>query len=290
MSICYDDNLLQYKFSYFLVFSCIINIIIEKEGKDVRRKVALITGGATGIGNRTAKELAKRNYDIVITYVHSENAAKELVHQLQEDYQIKAKCYYSDVSVENDCKQLINIVNNDFDGVDVFVHNAGPYIHERKRMSEYSIDEWQYVMNGNLNSFFYLAKLVLPYMREQKWGRIITFGFDRSDSSPGWIYRSAFSAAKSGLTSLTKTLALEEAANGITVNMICPGDIIPDWKEKAITDAIEVEDASVPVGRPGTGEDIARVVYFLTKEQSSFITGAIIPVTGGKDVLGKIFK
>ena len=155
-------------------------------------------------------------------------------------------------------------------------------------MSEYSIQEWQYMINGNLNSFFYLAQYILPYMRKQKWGRMITFGFDRSDTAPGWIYRSAFAAAKSGLTSLTKTLALEEAGNGITVNMICPGDIIPTWKEKSIEEAKVVQDESVPVGRPGTGEDIARMVLFLSSDESSFITGSIIPVTGGKDVLGKI--
>lgn len=92
------------------------------------------------------------------------------------------------------------------------------------------------------------------------------------------------------MTSLTRTLAAEEATHGITVNMVCPGDIVGDWKEEEIRVAREEKDDTVPVGRPGTGEDIARVITFLCDEKSDFITGSIIPVTGGKDVLGKIYK
>ncbi len=82
---------------------------------------------------------------------------------------------------------------------------------------------------------------------------------------------------------------MEEAANGITVNMVCPGDIVPEWKERPISDARGESDGSTPVGRPGTGEDLSRVIAFLCKEDSDFITGSVIPVTGGKDVLGKVF-
>jgi 3-oxoacyl-[acyl-carrier protein] reductase len=127
-------------------------------------------------------------------------------------------------------------------------------------------------------------------MRENKWGRIVTIGFDRVEAASGWIYRSAFAAAKTGAASLTKSIALEEAGNGITANMVCPGDIIGEWKEKNIEDTTTVEYSASPVGRPGTGEDIARVISFLADEKSGFITGSIIPVTGGKDVLGKIYQ
>lgn len=157
-------------------------------------------------------------------------------------------------------------------------------------MGDYNISEWNYIINGNLNAVFYLSNLIIPSMRKRKWGRIITVGFDRVESAPGWIYRSAFAAAKSGLASLTKTIALEEAENGITANMVCPGDIVGEWKEKAIEDSLHTVDPTVPVGRPGTGEDVSRVISFLANEQSSFITGSIIPITGGKDVLGKIFR
>ncbi len=157
-------------------------------------------------------------------------------------------------------------------------------------MADYEIKEWDYLINGNLNAVFYLSNLLIPYMRKQKWGRIITVGFDRVESAPGWIYRSAFAAAKSGLASLTKTIALEEAEHGITANMVCPGDIIGEWKEREIMESLKEKDDSVPVGRPGTGEDVSRVISFLADENSSFITGSVIPVTGGKDVLGKVYR
>lgn len=257
----------------------------------MKRKVALITGGATGIGKRIAEELAEKRYDIVLTYVHSKEKAEKCVETIKNKYGIKAKCYKSDASIATDCLHLIKAIKNDFplSGVDIFIHNAGPYIRERKRMSEYSMNEWHYMINGNLNSFFYLGQLILPHMRQQQWGRIITFGFDRSETAPGWIYRSAYAAAKSGLSSLTKTLAQEEAENNITINMICPGDIIGGWKEQNIYEATQIKDSSIPIGRPGTGEDVARIVAFLCDESSSFITGTVISVTGGKDVLSKSY-
>ncbi|CAH0276657.1 3-oxoacyl-[acyl-carrier-protein] reductase FabG [Peribacillus sp. Bi96] len=253
-------------------------------------KVAFITGGATGIGKRMAFSLADNGMSIIITYRKSKKAALDLVDELQEKYQVKALAIQGDASSEKDCKNIIQLILDAFGHVDIFIHNAGPYMHDRKPMTEYSSDEWKYIMDGNLNGFFYIAKELIPLMRRRSWGRVISLGFERSETAPGWIYRSAFAAAKSGLTSLTRTLAAEEAAYGITVNMVCPGDIIGEWKEEEIKGAKMVKDVTVPIGRPGTGEDIARVITFLCDEKSDFITGSIIPVTGGKDVLGKIYK
>lgn len=89
---------------------------------------------------------------------------------------------------------------------------------------------------------------------------------------------------------MTKSIAIEEAGNGITANMVCPGDITGEWKEKNIEEAAEVQENASPVGRPGTGEDIARVISFLTDEKSDFITGSIIPVTGAKTSWGKFIR
>lgn len=253
-------------------------------------KVAIITGGARGIGRRVAYSLASMGVSVVITFRKSKQEATTLVQELQDTYSIKALAIESDASLEKDCKNLVAMVLDAFGRIDLFIHNAGPYLHERKRMTEYSSKEWYYMVNGNLNGFFFMAKEIIPDMRKRRWGRIITLGFDRCDTAPGWTYRSAFAAAKSGLTSLTRTLALEEAANGITVNMVCPGDIVDVWKEADIDLAKGKKDETVPVGRPGTGEDVARVITFLCEDQSDFITGSVIPVTGGSDILGKINK
>jgi 3-oxoacyl-[acyl-carrier protein] reductase len=252
-------------------------------------KTVLITGGSKGIGKRTAIAFAKKNFNIIINYRSNKQEAELFVATLKHQYDIQASAIKADISLPDECTELVEKSIQLFGKVDVLVHNAGPYVKDRKKFDDYLPDEWNYMINGNLNSVFYLSRLLVPYMREKQWGRIITTGFDRVETAPGWIYRSAFAAAKSGLASFTKTLALEEASNGITANMVCPGDIVGDWKESSIETAQKERDNSNPVGRSGTGEDLARVITFLASEESDFITGAVIPVTGGKDVLGKVF-
>ncbi len=272
------------------LFNIVIWNQMKMRGTVVENKTALITGGAAGIGRRTALQLAAEGINIIINYRSSKKEAEELAAELTQAFNTKNICIKGDITKFEDCEKIVLQSMKEFTAIDIIVHNAGPYISERKSMADYEIHEWNYLINGNLNAVFYLSKLLIPSMRNQKWGRIITVGFDRVESAPGWIYRSAFAAAKSGLASLTKTLALEEAENGITANMVCPGDITGEWKEKAIRDSLASHDVSVPVGRPGTGEDIARVISFLANDNSSFITGSIIPITGGKDVLGKVYR
>jgi 3-oxoacyl-[acyl-carrier protein] reductase len=254
----------------------------------VKKKTALITGGATGLGKKTACQLAKQGYQLAINYRNRNQDAILLSKELKEKFGSEIICIQGDVANQTDCSRIVETVISEFTSIDVVIHNAGPYVRERKKLTEYSFDEWNYLINGNLNAVFYLSKAIIPIMRERQWGRIITMGFERVETTPGWVYRSAFAAAKTGLASLTRTIAIEEAANGITANMVCPGDIISPWKEKGIGEAIFSE--SVPVGRQGTGEDISRVISFLVDEKSDFITGSIIPVTGGMDVLGKVYS
>lgn len=255
----------------------------------MKGKVALITGGAAGIGRKTAETLAEAGCNLAVTYRSSETMAKQLAGEISSKYGADVIAIQGDAASEEDCRRITQEVKERFGRVDIFIHNAGPYVHERRDMVSYTSDEWRYIIDGNLNGFFYFAKDIIPMMREQGFGRIITLGFDRTETAPGWIYRSAFAAAKTALTSLTKTVAMEEAGNGITANMVYPGDITGDWKEKGIAEAKMHTDSTVPAGRPGTGEDLARVIRFLCDEQSDFITGSVIPVTGGKDVLAKVY-
>jgi 3-oxoacyl-[acyl-carrier protein] reductase len=254
-----------------------------------KNKSVMITGGSKGIGSRTAIEFSKNGYKVFINYKSDVEYANDFVKQLRGVYNNEVFAVKGDVSNPDDCEKMAEITNEQCEGIDILIHNAGPYVKERKTFDEYSPEEWNYIVNGNLNSVFYLTRLMIPKMREKKWGRIITLGYDRVETSPGWVYRSAFAAAKAGLASFTKTISIEEAKNGITSNMVCPGDIVGEWKEDEIVRAKERKDPATPVGRPGTGQDVARVVEFLCREDSDFITGAVIPVTGGKDVLGKVF-
>jgi 3-oxoacyl-[acyl-carrier protein] reductase len=255
----------------------------------VRQKTALITGGAKGIGRSIAFQLAEDGINVIVNYRNSQQEAIALANELSEKYGTRNWTLQGDISNLADCQRMV-LEALAITSIDILIHNAGPYIYDRKKLTDYSFEEWNYLINGNLNGAFYLTKLLIPQMRSKGWGRIITFGFDRVESAPGWIFRSAFAAAKTGLASLTKTIAIEEAENGITSNMVCPGDIIKEWKECSIEDALTLKDVNSPVGRPGTGEDISRVVSFLVDEKSGFITGSIIPITGGKDVLGKVFR
>ncbi|WNS82172.1 SDR family oxidoreductase [Domibacillus sp. DTU_2020_1001157_1_SI_ALB_TIR_016] len=249
-------------------------------------KRALITGGSKGIGRKTAEYLAAAGCSVVINYRSDAASAELFATELSNRFGVQASAVQGDVSRKEDCENIASFSGE----IDILIHNAGPYIKERKPMADYSWDEWHGLISGNLTSVFYLSKLLLPGMKERGWGRLIAFGFDRVETAPAWVDRSAFAAAKTGLASLIKTIALEEASSGITANMICPGDIAGKWKEEDINAAEGKPAPLVPVGRPGTGGDIARVAAFLASEASAFITGAIIPVTGGQDVLCKHFR
>ncbi|MFC3886344.1 SDR family oxidoreductase [Bacillus songklensis] len=251
-------------------------------------KVAFITGSATGLGKRTAIELAKKGLNIILNYRSSGEKARELASLLEEEYKIRTLVLQGDISEYSDCESMVFRGMEYFGHIDILINNAGPYVFERKRMMDYDVEQWNYMINGNLNSAFYLCKFIIPAMRQKEWGRIINIGFDRAQTAPAWKYRSAFAAAKTGLVSLTKTLALEEADYGITVNMVCPGDIRGEWKEADIADVRQRAEGQASLPRIGTGEDIARTIAFLCEENSDFITGSIIEVTGGKDVLSKV--
>lgn len=247
------------------------------------RKVALITGSAKGLGRATAITLAEMGFDIAVNYLSSRQEADELARLIRETTKVQCRAYQADIANRQQIQQLVHQIENDFGGIHVLVNNAGPFVRERRLFSDYTLDEMEYYIRANLLAVMELDSLVLPMMRRQRWGRIIHFGFAHAAESRGWPHRSVYAAAKVGLVSFTKTLAVEEAGFGITVNMICPGDIRGDNKEKQIEEVRHLIDEETPLGRPGTGEDIARVIAFLCEEKSDFITGNIMDVSGGLD-------
>ncbi|WP_010271210.1 SDR family oxidoreductase [Paenibacillus senegalensis] len=250
-------------------------------------KVALITGSAKGLGKMSAIQLAAQGCDIAINYVHSEAEAGELTKWL-EHLGVRAIAVQGDVSRSEDVRSMVKEVEERLGGVDILINNAGPFVRERRLFAEYDMDEIEYLMRGNLLGVMELDHLVLPMMRRKQWGRIIHFGFGRAGEATSWPHRAVYAAAKVGLVSFTKTLAVEEAPYGITVNMICPGDIRGANKEKHIHEVEHLTDEESPRGRPGTGEDVARIVTFLCQEESDFITGNIVDVSGGLDPIRSI--
>jgi 3-oxoacyl-[acyl-carrier protein] reductase len=245
---------------------------------------ALITAGAKGLGRKVTELLLERGYSVTVNY-RSDEAAMQSLQEKYAHLKDRLQFVRGDVTKKDDLSALVEAALQRFGRIDCLINNAGPYIFERKKLADYTEEEWYEMIEGNLSAVFHLVKKTIPVMRKQRFGRIITYGFQGAADAPGWVHRSAFSAAKVGLVSLTKTIALEEAEYGITANMVCPGNIVGEMKEATIAYARTKKDEETPIGRSGTGEDIARMIAFLCEEDSDMITGAVIDVTGGVNVL-----
>jgi 3-oxoacyl-[acyl-carrier protein] reductase len=248
---------------------------------------AIVTAGSKGIGKKVTEEFLKKGCSVTVNYRSDVNKIVELKEEWQQ-YADHVQFVQGDVTKKEDIQKIFNEAMNKFGRIDYLINNAGPYIFDRKKLIDYSDDEWYEMVEGNLSAVFHFLKHTIPVMRKQKFGRIITYGFQDADHSPGWVYRAAYGAAKVGLASLTKTIALEEAEYGITANMVSPGDITGDKKELDIDEMRQMDDGKTPIGRPGCGQDIARLITFLCEEDSDMITGSIIPVTGGVNVVNKV--
>lgn len=247
-------------------------------------KLALVTGSASGLGKSAAWRLAEHGCDVAINYVHSKQAAERMVREIEAQYGVKAYAVQADVGNAAEVDVMVKTIEHTFGRtVDILINNAGPFVRERTLFADYAWEAAERLVRTNLLGVMQLDHLVIPGMRANQWGRIVHFGFAHAGEARGWPHRAAYAAAKVGLVSFTKTLAVEEAANGITVNMICPGDVRGDYKEKRIADALDKTDAESPRGRPGTGEDVMRVLEFLCLDASDFITGNVIDISGGLD-------
>jgi len=175
---------------------------------------AFITAGTKGLGQAVTKRLLAEGWHV------------SALHRSQVDFaHERLTLFKADVTERDDLIDAVRQAIEKHGRIDALILNAGPYIFERKQLVDYTDTEWDEVITGNLTASFWLLREVLPYMRKQNFGRIITYGFPESATAPGWVCRSAFAAAKSGMVSLTKSVALEEAGHGITANMVNPGNI-----------------------------------------------------------------
>jgi 3-oxoacyl-[acyl-carrier protein] reductase len=252
-------------------------------------KVALITGSSGGLGKMVALILAEQGWKLALNSRSGGEKMEQLLKTL-EIRQTDAISLQADVGVRIEAERVVEETVRRFGRLDALIHCVGPFIRERKWFVEHTPAEIEEIVRGNLFSAMWMARAVLPHMRCRKFGRIVFFGFGRAGEAPAWPDRSVYAAAKTGLVSFTKTLAVEEAPFGITVNMVCPGDIVGENKEKRITDVRDLRDRETPRGRPGSGEDVARAISFLLEEASDFVTGNLIHVTGGLDVIHPVSK
>lgn len=245
---------------------------------------AFITAGTKGLGVQVTESLLARGYSVTVTF-RSDTEAVEVLRSRWLEYADRLQFVQADVTRKEDINKAVDAAVATFKRIDLLINNAGPYVFERKKLVDYEEDEWYRMLEGNLSAVYHLLKKVVPIMRAQQFGRIVTYGFQGANSAPGWIYRSAYAAAKVGLVSLMKTVSIEEAEHGITANMVCPGNILGEMKEATIQEARQHLDSETPIGRSGTGEDIARSILFLCEEDADMVTGTVLEVTGGVDVI-----
>ncbi|MCS1351781.1 SDR family oxidoreductase [Mechercharimyces sp. CAU 1602] len=257
-----------------------------QESYDVKlRRVVLVTGSSKGLGKSVAISLAQAGWNVAVHYHSSRSAAVQLVHTLRDQFGCESAPFQADLSKGGESKRLVEQVSTYFGRLDGLVHAVGPFERKRRHFVDYSQAEIEELVYSNLHSAMLAAHTALPYMREHHFGRIVLFGFARVQEAPAWPDRATYAAAKAGLVSFVKSVAVEEAPYGITVNMVAPADIVGENKEKTIEQVKDIYDAEVPRGRPGAGEDVARVVRFLCEEKSDFITGNQITVSGGLDMI-----
>lgn len=235
-------------------------------------KVALVTGASRGIGKACAIELAKAGYDIAISYAGNEEAANKTIEELNA-LNVKAKAYKFNVADKEACAKAVEEVLADFGKLDVLVNNAG--ITRDGLFMRMSSDNWEAVINTNLNSAFYMTNPAIKTMIKQRSGCIINMS--SIVGQMGNAGQANYSAAKAGLIGFTKSLAKELGSRNVRVNAIAPGFIQTDMT-KDLDPAKMAEH--IPLKRLGQPEDIAKTVKFLA-EDATYITGQVIGVDGG---------
>jgi len=239
------------------------------------KRTILITGSTGGIGKELALKFAKEGYNIIINYRKEPKKAKELKEKI-ESYGGIAESVKADITKLKEIEYLINETIRLYGRLDILINTVGDYIYKSIEELEYS--EWNYLIDSNLNSVYYIIRHTIPYMRKKRWGRIINFGIsgiEKLDNNP---FRVAYNITKAGVFMLTQAFSQTEGRFGITVNMISPGIVDNDkYSDKYISEISK----KIPAGRIGKPADVFGVTKFLISEEANYINGANISVSGG---------
>jgi len=238
--------------------------------------VVVVTGAARGIGHAIAEELGRGGAKIVVNYAHSSGPAEELVAKLLQIGSPEAISLQADVSNSEQAANLIEETVRKFGRIDVLVNNAG--INIDRTMKKMSIEDWNTVIQTDLNSYFYTVRAAQNYFMQQRSGAIINIS--SFVGQMGNFGQANYSAAKAGILGFTKTAALELGRYNVTVNAICPGFIETDMYTGIPDNVKEAILKRIPLGRVGTPQEIARAVRYLVVD-GDYITGQTLNVNGG---------
>lgn len=239
-------------------------------------KTALVTGGTRGIGRAISVYLKDKGYNVAANYGGNEEAAK-LCEQ-----ETGVKCYKFDVSDYDAVGAGIAAIEADLGPIDVLVNNAG--ITWDGPFHKMSKEQWDKVIDVDLNSAFNVTRQVWEGMRDRGFGRVINIS--SINGQKGQFGQTNYSAAKAGLIGFTKALAQEGAKKGITVNVVCPGYIDTEMVRAVPEKVLESIIATIPAGRLGKAEEIASMCAYLASEEAAFINGATMTVNGSQYIAG----
>jgi 3-oxoacyl-[acyl-carrier protein] reductase len=246
----------------------------ENEKIDTNSKVAIVTGGAKGIGAEIVRTLAENGYIVILNYNNSKVQAEELKNEmLQKGFNIEV--VKADVSNRNEVNSLIEFAIKKFKKIDILVNNAG--ISLEGLFTDVSEEMWQNIINVNLNSVFNCTQEVLKYMIKEKSGRIINISSIWGET--GASCEVAYSTTKAAINGMTKALAKEVGLSNIRVNAIAPGIINTDMNSRLSYEELEQIKEQIPLNRIGNTKDIARCVKWLVEDE--YTTGQIISINGG---------
>jgi acetoacetyl-CoA reductase len=235
-------------------------------------RVAVVTGGSRGIGEAISKGLKAAGYKVAATYHGNDEAAAKFKAETG------ISVYKWDVGNFEACKAGLAKVEAELGPVDILVNNAG--ITRDVMLHKMTLEQWQQVMQTNLDSLFCMTRCVIEGMRNRGFGRVITIG--SINGQKGQMGQTNYAAAKSATIGFTKALAQEGAAKGITANVIAPGYIATDMVRAVPENVMQKIVGQIPVGRLGEADEIARAVVFLAADEAGFITGSTMTINGGQ--------
>ena len=252
-------------------------------------KTALITGSTSGIGKAIALRLAADGANIVLNGFGDAKEIEALRAGIEKDHKVKAAFSGADLTKPDSIEAMMQEAAATFGGIDILVNNAGTQFVAP--IDEFPVEKWNLIIALNLSAAFHTTRLALPYMKKQKWGRILNMGSAHAKvASP---FKAAYVAAKHGLSGLTKTTALEGATHGVRCNTICPGYVHTPLVEGQIADTAKArgmtEDqvkndvilAAQPTKEFVTVEEIAALASFLCTDAAAQINGADLSIDGG---------
>lgn len=256
----------------------------------IQGRVAIVTGGAMGIGAEISRELARRGARVVIADIHGD-AARDTSEKIQKDGGI-ATFVQTDVTSKSSTRGMAEFAISTYGAIDILVNNAGA--DSKGAIWELEEEQWDFLMNLNLKGTFLATQAVVQHMMDRRFGRIINMSSMAGKS--GELFTSPYCTTKFGVIGFTQSIALELGPHNVTVNAVCPGAVETDLFRKGVTMTAALNNNTyeeelnekfislTPLGRMTTTLDVAKAVAFFASDEAEFITGSSLNVSGGREM------